>query len=173
VGWGREEGARGEGAAMESEQGGGKEHKRQGQVTLRLTPTWLSWRRRKERPAEGAEGVEKRGVVVVVRAKRPTAPPRAMRRSCLLVRPFEPLSLVRRCMVLLLRTKRVEVGWWKTVCLCVLWSDVGWEGEACDALKVAQENKRQTTTQANKQRQTATLLLNSPIAVFGRAPARK
>jgi hypothetical protein len=62
---------------------------------LRLTPAWLSWRRRRERPTEGDEGVEKRCVVVVVRAKRLTAPPRAMRRSCFLFKAFEPLSLIR------------------------------------------------------------------------------
>lgn len=107
----------GEGDCDWHQAGGREEHKRQGRGMLRLTVAWLSWRRRKERPAEGAEGVEKRGVVVVVRAKRPTAPPRATRRSCFLVRPFEPLLLVARCMVLLLlRTKRVDVGRWKAVC---------------------------------------------------------
>jgi len=87
-------------------------------IKLRPTPAWLSWRRRRERLTQGDEGVDKRGVVVVVRAKRPTAPPRTMRRSCFLFKAFEPLSLEVLGMVLLLQTKcwTVEDG----VSLCAV-----------------------------------------------------
>lgn len=84
----------------------GLEGKGRNTVSPRRTVAWLSWRRRKAWPAEGAVGVPKRGVVVVTRAKRPTAPPRAMRRSSFLDRLFEPASLVGRCMMVVVRRAR-------------------------------------------------------------------